>query len=690
MNGQPSNVSWIRFANVINGGTLAFNMGTTANTNWGSNLLLAPPSYMDGMTTTLAQNYVWGTGLESGEPVLSATNTVDSVFPAGGISSVGAYSGAAVPELGVRNETSQSGSGEIMYSGNAQGGASVHAYMKAFDLTGQGLVVSSGMHLSYWVYPQSSAGPNSAYVAMDIIFTDGTTLRSSGLKDQYGYGINPTSQGGRLVLDTWNYVTVDLTPLLGKAVSRIDFGFDRPNSTGLYRGYVDDISLSTPINWFATNLATNQPATTDSQQAGNPASSANDGNTQTYWSANDGYTNHWWQVDLGAVASLTADEIVWPTNGLVYGYTVAASLDNVNWMTVANKTLNTSTAQIQSDVFLAIPSRYVRITVTSLPPGKSASINEFRVLGTLVTQPSAPVNLQAFTGYGLVGLSWSEAAGATSYNIKRSTNSGAETTIGSATSTNYADRGLVNGMTYYYVVSPQNIAGQGGNSSEVSGSPEAPVPGSYAALVVTNHPLAYWPLEETNGLIAYDMVGGYNGTYVGGVALGQPGVPTVGFLYPRYAALFDGTSDYVSIPGSPFNITNAITMVTWVNVPVTPHFSGIIGRGDSSWRMTVNGSGQPGAADGGSGDATSSTSIVGSGWHMVAYAYTGIGGANNGSLYVDGVLKANNTVPSPTGNGSDIWIGGAPDYGTGRLLPASIAQVAVFTNGLGPYKCWHS
>jgi putative alpha-1,2-mannosidase len=44
VNGQPSNASWIRFANIANGGTLAFTLGTTPNTNWGANLSLAPPS----------------------------------------------------------------------------------------------------------------------------------------------------------------------------------------------------------------------------------------------------------------------------------------------------------------------------------------------------------------------------------------------------------------------------------------------------------------------------------------------------------------------------------------------------------------------------------------------------------------------------------------------------------------------
>jgi predicted alpha-1,2-mannosidase len=48
VNGQSSNASWIHFASIVNGGTLAYNMGTSANTSWGSGSL--PPSDTDGMT----------------------------------------------------------------------------------------------------------------------------------------------------------------------------------------------------------------------------------------------------------------------------------------------------------------------------------------------------------------------------------------------------------------------------------------------------------------------------------------------------------------------------------------------------------------------------------------------------------------------------------------------------------------
>jgi hypothetical protein len=141
----------------------------------------------------------------------------------------------------------------------------------------------------------------------------------------------------------------------------------------------------------------------------------------------------------------------------------------------------------------------------------------------------------------------------------------------------------------------------------------------------------------------------------------------------------------VDIPEGPFNITNAITVMAWVNVVSYPNFAGLFGHGDAAWRLSVNGSGDPGANDGGPpADATSPTSIIDGNWHFVLYSYTGNTNLNNnGSLYVDGLLVAHNTVGTvPAGDKLDVWIGGAPDYGTARLLNAAIAHAAIFTEAL--------
>ncbi len=691
VNGQVSNTAWIRYASIANGGTLAFTVGTTANTNWGADPLLAPPSYTDGMATPVAQNPIWGTGLETNDIPLTWTNTVDgAAYPNGGSENVGPIvSSLSGPELGARSENSESGNTEIMFSGKALGDATNYAYLKLFDLSGANLTVSAGMHFAYWIFPQSpnndvlATGSNSTYVALNLIFTDGTNLRDYGLTDQHGVPINPTNQATILSLDTWNYVAVDLTSLAGKTISRIDLCYNQPYGAGGFRGYVDNLALGTPATGLGANLALNQPASVDSALSNAPASDANDGNPATEWSASDSGTNHWWQVDLGSLCNLAGDEVIWPINGMVYDYTVAVSADNTNWTTVVNKTANPSVAQDQTDVFTAA-GRYVRITITGLAGGNWAAIEEFRVFGAVITQPAAPTDLQTVSGFGLINLDWASSAGATRYYVARSTNAGAETVIAETSATNYLDTGLVAGTTYYYLVFATNSLGQSAASVEIAATPLVPAVGSYQAALLANRPLAYWPLAETNGQTAYDLVGGDNGTYLSGFELAQAGLTKGGFGAPSYAALFDGSSGYVDIPEGPLNLTNAMTAVVWVKIPSTPtHFSGILGHGDSSWRVSIDSSGHPGGNDDNGNDATSSTSIVGTNWHMVAYTYSGVSAASGNSLlYVDGVLKATSTATVSTGDGLDVWIGGSPDYGNGRMLAGYVSEVSVFTNTL--------
>jgi uncharacterized protein YjdB len=205
-------------------------------------------------------------------------------------------------------------------------------------------------------------------------------------------------------------------------------------------------------------------------------------------------------------------------------------------------------------------------------------------------------------------------------------------------------------------------------------------PSAYQQALLQYQPLAYWPLNETTGTNAYDVIGGHNGTYNGGVALGQGGPANAMFGANSLAVQFDGSDAYVDIPEGPFNITGAVTLVAWVDMSSLNGFEDVFGHGDASWRLTVN-AGNPGANDGGStsGDANSTTSINDGAWHQLVYTYTGKPNqVNNGSLFVDGVLKAQNEInAAPAGNNLDVWIGGAPDYGTQRVFAGDIADVSI-------------
>jgi len=103
----------------------------------------------------------------------------------------------------------------------------------------------------------------------------------------------------------------------------------------------------------------------------------------------------------------------------------------------------------------------------------TSAVLPIQVLGP----PVAPGNLAATSGNNMVGLMWSASASATGYYVKRAVASGGPyIPIGTAGGTSYSDSSAVNGNTYFYVVSSTNIAGEGGNSGQVSATPAPPQP----------------------------------------------------------------------------------------------------------------------------------------------------------------------------------------------------------------------
>ena len=83
--------------------------------------------------------------------------------------------------------------------------------------------------------------------------------------------------------------------------------------------------------------------------------------------------------------------------------------------------------------------------------------------------------LTATAGDGQVSLSWGTALGATSYNVKRAAASGGPYVnlpagIG-VSGTTFTDLSATNGVTWYYVVSTINPAGEGAFSAEAIATP---------------------------------------------------------------------------------------------------------------------------------------------------------------------------------------------------------------------------
>jgi hypothetical protein len=113
--------------------------------------------------------------------------------------------------------------------------------------------------------------------------------------------------------------------------------------------------------------------------------------------------------------------------------------------------------------------------------------------------PGAPTILTALINFGQVSLTWSMVTGASSYNVKRSPASGPPYTIIASTSaTNYTDTSVLDGATYYYVVSAVSLGGESSPSAPVKVTlPLPPVPDpkiGYVDFPPTGAPFPYTSL----------------------------------------------------------------------------------------------------------------------------------------------------------------------------------------------------
>ena len=131
-------------------------------------------------------------------------------------------------------------------------------------------------------------------------------------------------------------------------------------------------------------------------------------------------------------------------------------------------------------------------------PAKTANIPVFdagvRVFGELPPGggqpgepqvPARPANVAAVAGNASVSLSWNTVSSAAGYTVKRAVTSGGPyTVISNVTGAVYSDSSVVNGTTYYYVITASNNVGESLPSLQVSAKPQDTPPPATGALRV--------------------------------------------------------------------------------------------------------------------------------------------------------------------------------------------------------------
>jgi fibronectin type 3 domain-containing protein len=164
------------------------------------------------------------------------------------------------------------------------------------------------------------------------------------------------------------------------------------------------------------------------------------------------------------------------------------------------------TATTYSNTGLTPQTTYHYVVSAVNAGGESA--NSAQASATTLSVPAVPTGLTATAGDSQVLLSWTASGGANGYNVKQATASGGPyTTVASAiTATSHTATGLTNGVTYYFVVSAVNTAGESANSVQAAATPNAGLPSPWVNVDVGTVS-ATGTATSSNGIFTIDGSG---------------------------------------------------------------------------------------------------------------------------------------------------------------------------------------
>jgi uncharacterized repeat protein (TIGR03803 family) len=169
-------------------------------------------------------------------------------------------------------------------------------------------------------------------------------------------------------------------------------------------------------------------------------------------------------LNLVAAAGDTQVSLTWTSLVGATGYNVKRALNSGG----PYSTIGSPTGASYIDTGLTNGTTYYYVVTGATTAGETNISNQAEATPT----SAGPTNLTATSGNSVANLTWDPVTGATSYNVKVSnTNGGPYYMIKNVTSTSYQDNSVVNGKTYYYVVSALTSNGESSDSNQVKATP---------------------------------------------------------------------------------------------------------------------------------------------------------------------------------------------------------------------------
>jgi hypothetical protein len=213
---------------------------------------------------------------------------------------------------------------------------------------------------------------------------------------------------------------------------------------------------------------------------------------------------------------------------------------------------------------------------TALSPNANDQLSSLSIVAGPNTARTAPTDLSATPGNAQVNLSWTATPGATGYIVRRATvNGGPYADIAAPAVSAFADTGLNNGTTYYYVVSATNNFGASVNSSQVAATP-------------TRDLVGHWKFDEASGSLAIDASGNNDTGTLANAPTRVAGKLGTGAL------LFSAASQqYVTVANSSClnSPVRSITLAAWANATDWSGNRRILQKGnsDNQYRLLAEG-----------------------------------------------------------------------------------------------------